>query len=205
MKKLKLVLLVTLFPTLLFSQGIELVPFAGYMFGGSVNYIQGKVKFENGMDYGLSLLVPMSPYVELELNYTQMQSSATFTPYTGYPGYEFQKTDIATNYFQIGGLSKFGDVDATAVPFGSFSLGATWFHTDDFGDEWRFSVVVGLGVKIMFSERIGIMLRGRLMMPMIFGGGGFYLGTGGSGAYVSSVVAPWQGDFNGGLIIKLGG
>lgn len=205
MKRLKLILLTTLFPTLLFSQGVELVPFAGYQFGGSVKYIQGKVDIENGMDYGLSLLVPMSPYVELELNYTRMESSASFTPYAGYPSYEFQKTDMATNYFQIGGLSKFGDVDAKAVPFGSFSLGATWFHTEDFGDEWRFSVVVGLGVKIMLSDRIGIMLRGRLMMPMIFGGGGLYFGTGGGGTYVSTFIAPWQGDFNGGLIIKLGG
>ena len=204
MNKLKLILLTTLFPTLLFSQGVELVPFAGYQFGGSVKYIQGKVDIENGMDYGLSLLVPMSPYVELELNYTRMQSSASFTAYAGYPGFENQRTDMATNYFQIGGLSKFGDVDATAVPFGSFSLGATWFQADDFGDEWRFSVVVGLGVKIMLSDRIGIMLRGRLMMPMIFGGGGFGFGTGGAGVYVSSVVAPWQGDFNGGLVIALG-
>ena len=205
MKKLKLIILITLFPTLIFSQGVELVPFAGYMFGGKVKYFEGDVKFENGMDYGLSILVPMSPYVELELNYTRMESQATFSPNPGYPALNYQKTNVATNYFQIGGLSKFGDVDATAVPFGSFSLGATWFHTDDFGDEWRFSIVLGLGVKIMFSERIGIILRGRLMMPMLFGGAGFGFGTGGSGVYVSSVVAPWQGDFNGGLVIKLGG
>ncbi len=57
----------------------------------------------------------------------------------------------------------------------------------------------------MFSERVGVMLRGRLMMPMYFGGVGIYAGTGGAGVGVSSVVAPLQGDFNGGLIIKLGG
>ena len=58
MKKLKLIILITLFPTLVFSQGVELVPFAGYMFGGKIKYIEGDVKFENGMDYGLSILVP---------------------------------------------------------------------------------------------------------------------------------------------------
>ena len=205
MKKLKLIILITLFPTLVFSQGVELVPFAGYMFGGSIKYIEGKVNIDNGMDYGLSLLVPVSPYVEVEVNYTRMESKASFTPYSGYPLLEYQETDLTTNYFQVGGLSKFGDVDAPAVPFGSFSLGATWFSPEQGTDVWRFSVVLGLGVKIMFSERVGIMLRGRLMMPMLFGGGGLYFGTGGGGAYVSSVVAPWQGDFNGGLVIKLGG
>ena len=64
--------------------------------------------------------------------------------------------------------------------------------------------MLGLGVKIMFSERVGIMLRGRLMMPMNFAGTSFYIGTGGSGLSVNSYVSPLQGDFNGGLIIKLG-
>ena len=65
--------------------------------------------------------------------------------------------------------------------------------------------MLGLGVKLMFSDRVGIMLRGRLMMPMTFAGVGFYAGTGGAGLTMNSWVAPLQGDFNGGLIIKLGG
>jgi hypothetical protein len=40
---------------------------------------------------------------------------------------------------------------------------------------------------------------------MNFAGTSFYLGTGGSGLSFNSIVAPFQGDFNGGLIIKLGG
>ncbi len=56
----------------------------------------------------------------------------------------------------------------------------------------------------MFSERIGIMLRGRLMMPMAFAGTSLYVGAGGGGVSLNSWVAPLQGDFNGGLIIKLG-
>ena len=39
MKKIKLLILTILFPTLMFSQGgVEIVPFAGYMFSGSVKY-----------------------------------------------------------------------------------------------------------------------------------------------------------------------
>ena len=49
------------------------------------------------------------------------------------------------------------------------------------------------------------MLRGRLLMPMNFAGVGFYAGTGGSGLTMNSYVTPLQGDFNGGLIIKVGG
>jgi hypothetical protein len=204
MKKLKLIILITLFPTLIFSQGVELVPFAGYMFGGKIKYIQGDIKLDNGMDYGISILIPTASRVEVELNYTRMESQATFTPNLGYPLLERKQSNVATNYFQIGGLSKFSE-GSMATPFGSYSLGATWFHSEDYGDEWRFSIVLGLGVKLMFSDRVGIILRGRLMMPMIFGGAGFGFGTGGAGIYASSFVAPWQGDFHGGLIFKIGG
>ena len=48
MKKFKLIVIVSLFPLLVFSQGAELVPFVGYMFGGSINYVEGKLKIENG-------------------------------------------------------------------------------------------------------------------------------------------------------------
>jgi hypothetical protein len=42
------------------------------------------------------------------------------------------------------------------------------------------------------------------MLPMFFGGVGFYFGTGGSGLSLNSYSAIVQGDFNGGLIFKLG-
>ena len=208
MKKIKLLLIAIIFPAMLFSQGgVEIIPFAGYMFGGSVKYYEGKVKIDNGVNYGVSVLVPMHQLLDIEINYTRMDSKASFTKYAGYPLLENKETTMATNYIQIGGISKFYSQNTKVTPFGSLSLGATWFSPTDgsFQDVWRFSAALGLGVKVMFSERIGIMLRGRLLMPMYFGGVGIYAGTGGSGVSVNSVVAPLQGDFNGGLIIKIGG
>lgn len=206
MKKLKLLTLIALFPTLLFSQGIEIVPFAGYMFGGSIKYTQGKLDVKDGMNYGVSVLIPVQSLIDVEINYTRMDSRATFRSYSGYPLYPDQDiNNLATNYFQVGGISKFYSANTKVSPFGSFSLGATWFSSPDLTDDaWRFSITLGLGVKMMVSDRIGIMLRGRLMMPMSFAGVGFYAGSGGSGLSMNSYVAPLQGDFSGGLIIKLG-
>ena len=208
MKKIKLLLVAIIFPAMLFSQGgVEIVPFAGYMFGGSVNYYEGKLKIDNGVNYGVSVLVPMHQLLDIEINYTRMDSKASFSKYAGYPLLENKETTMATNYIQIGGISKFYSQNTKVTPFGSLSIGATWFSPTDgsFQDVWRFSAALGLGVKVMFFDRIGIMLRGRLLMPMYFGGVGMYAGTGGSGVSVNSVVAPLQGDFNGGLIIKIGG
>lgn len=209
MKKIRLLLLAMLVPFALKSQfdGIEFVPFAGYMFGGSVNYYEGKVKVENGMNYGGSLLVPVHGLLDLEINYTRMHSKASFSPYYGYPNLGYAETNVATNYIQVGGISKFYSQHTQITPFGSLSLGATWFVPEDasFSTVWRFSAAAGLGVKVMFNNILGIMLRGRLLMPMYFGGVGIYAGTGGSGVSVNSVVAPLQGDFNGGILIKIGG
>ena len=74
----------------------------------------------------------------------------------------------------------------------------------DYNDRVLFSITAGLGAKIMFTERVGIMLRGRLMLPMFFGGVGFYAGSGGSGLSLNSYAALVQGDFNAGLVFKLG-
>lgn len=207
MKKLKLLFLTFMFPAILFAQGgVEIVPFAGYMFGGSVKYTQGKLNVSDAMNYGLALLVPVKSLVDIELSYTRMDSKASYRSYSGYPLYpDYDISSLSTNYFQIGGISKFHKGDSKVTPFGSFSLGATWFSADNIDDVWKFSATVGLGVKIMFSERVGIMLRGRLMMPMTFGGAGFYFGTGGSGLSLNSYITPLQGDFNGGLVFKLGG
>lgn len=209
MKRLKIILVATLFPILVSAQGgIEILPFAGYMFGGSVNFYQGKLKITDGLDYGGSLIIPIREIVDLEINYTGMQGEARFQVYPGYPDYSSETTKMSTNYFQIGVLKALSLQNPKIRPFGSFSVGATLFSLNDYTDTWRFSITAGLGAKFMLSDHIGIMLRGRFMMPMTFGGVGGYcgIGTGGSGCglSVNGYAQPLQGDFNAGLIIKLG-
>ncbi len=204
MKKIKLLLLVLMFPTFLFSQGIEIAPFTGYQFGGKIDYYEGEMKIYDGQNYGLSIFIPMKANMDVEFNYTRMGSKMTFSPYYIGSDFLYKESFVQTNYFQIGALKKLQLANEKVIPFGSFSLGATWFDTSDFGDKWMFSVVLGAGLKVMFSKKIGLIARGRLMMPMQFAGVGFYAGTGGSGMSANSYVAPLQGDFNIGLLIKLG-
>jgi len=214
MKKIKILLLVFLFPALIIAQGgAEIVPFAGYMFGGSIKYYEGKLDLKDGLDYGMSVLIPIQSLVDVEINYTRMDKvKATFNPYSGYAAFPYDEIYVSSNYFQLGGISKFYKSTSEIQPFASFSLGATWFDTsptseskyDSYTDVWRFSIALGLGVKFMFTDHVGVMVRGRMLMPMTFAGTSFYLGTGGSGVSMNSWVAPLQGDFNAGLIVKVG-
>lgn len=200
----KLLYLLFFLPTIAFSQ-VEIVPFAGYMFGGSLDFYQGKLKLDNGLDYGGSIIVPIRHVVSLELNYTHMTSDMSFTAYPGYPLYSDETSTTSTNYIQIGTIKDMTINNDQVTPFGSFSLGATWYSSDAYTTSWFFSITAGLGVKVMFSERVGIMLRGRLMLPMMFSGVGAYYGYGGGGGLtVNSYSSMVQGDFNGGLVFKLG-
>ncbi len=208
MRKLKLLIIAAFFPLISIAQGgFEIVPFAGYMFGGSVNFYEGKLKLTNGLDYGVSLIIPIREIVDIEINYTGMQGEAKFTSYQDYQNIEDDTTKMSTNYFQIGVLKSFSLNNPKVKPFGSFSAGATLFSLDDYYT-WRFSITAGLGVIIMFSDHIGIMLRGRFMMPMYFGGTEGYCGLGksgsGCGLSVNGYAQPIQGDFTGGLVIKVG-
>jgi len=203
MKSVVLSLLALTLSVSVFSQKVEIVPFTGFMFGGKISYVEGELKINDGQNYGVSVLKPIRQGMDLELNYTRMESRMDFSPYYGYD-YKSGETYIATNYFQVGAIKKLRSDSSRVIPFGSASLGATWFDSSDFGDEVRFSITLGAGLKIMLSDRIGIIGRGRLMMPMQFAGVGFTVGTGGAGLTAGSYITPLQGDFTAGLIIRLG-
>ncbi|MCF8348570.1 MAG: hypothetical protein K9G61_07120 [Bacteroidales bacterium] len=209
MMRSKLLFLALFIPFITFGQ-VEVVPYAGYMFGGGVQFLQGDLKIRDGVNYGASVIIPDVKYAtDLEISYTRLDSKAVFTAYPAYSSYDDDEVNISTNYFQIGIMKAFNET-GNFIPFGSFSAGATVFSpkTSQYSDTWRFSVALGLGVKMMFDERVGIMVRGRLLLPMNFGGvGGYYgFGTGGSGGglYVNSYATIVQGDFTAGLILKIG-
>ena len=207
--KAGLTLILTAFSTGLFAQDhkVELTPFGGYLLGGSVKFYEGKFKVEDAACYGANLAVQVRSGTFVELGWTGMQTQGNWNPYYEYSVSIPEGTvDMAVHHFQIGSVSELPLDNEAIRPYGTASLGTTWFNIqdDDADDEWLFSVAAGLGLKYFFNEKIGIRVQARLILPVVYNGGGFYLGTGGSGMYVSSTAPIVQGDFTGGLIIALG-
>ena len=206
--------IINLSPLTLKAQGVkvELTPLVGYQFGGSMKFIQGKFKVNNGLNYGGAISFALRHNVNLEISYSRMDTEGKWKPYTGYI-IDFPETDnigIAVNYLQFASVKELTLDNEMIKPFGLFSVGATWFQPKESGsqDEWLFSVAAGGGVKFFFNDRVGIRLQGRLLLPLIFNGAGFYFGIGSggpsTGVGVSSTSPIVQGDFQGGLIIALG-
>ncbi|RLD61951.1 MAG: hypothetical protein DRJ05_01450 [Bacteroidetes bacterium] len=193
------------YPNSVSAQGkIELSPLVGYQFGGKLRMYEGDLKIKDDMNYGLAISTEMAQDTRLEFIWTSMQTSADFRPYYGY-GYLEGGFDLNINYYQIGGLKEFPSGGAV-VPFGEFTMGAVQFTPSDVNvsETWRFSVALGGGAKIWLSDRIGIRLQGRLLMPLYFQGVSLYAGTGGSGMGVGAGVPILQGDFMAGLIFAFG-
>lgn len=208
---LGVLLLIT--PAISRAQGkVELSPFGGYMFGGSLNFYEGKFKVNNAANYGVAMDIKLDSETQIELMWTQMGTDAKFEPYYGYDYLATNTFDMNVGYIQIGGVREM-DLDKVR-PFGVFTLGTTYFIPKnvefadpsyvDIDDEWLFSMTLGGGAKIWFTDRVGIRLQGNLMLPMFWGGAGFTVGAGGSGFYVGTGTSMVQGSFTGGLIFALG-
>ena len=183
---------------------VEITPYGGYMFGGKLRFYEGDLKIENSGNYGLILDVEMAPDTKLEIFWSQMNTTAQFKPFYGYDYLQTDPFNMNVGYIQIGGVQEM-DMD-NIRPFGVFTLGTTYFLPQEgtYQDAWKFSVTLGGGVKIWFSDRVGIRLHGRLMLPMFWGGAGFTFGTGGAGLSMGAGTSMVQGEFAGGLIIGLG-
>ena len=215
MKKIITVLVfVFAFSGLVKSQGVEITPFIGYQFGGALKFIEGKLKVNNEMNYGLVVDIPIEDVGSLELYWSHMNTTAEWQPYSDYLiSYPDTSVNIGAGYIQIGGLKQ-GDIGTGIVKgFGSFTLGATYMiaqDTDISKNIWSFAMTFGGGLKIFpfQSDVVGFRLQARLMLPMYGAGTGFYCGIGtgggGCGVGVSSFSVLAQGDFTGGIIIKIG-
>ena len=186
---------------------VEITPFGGYLLGGSVKFYEGKFKVEDAACYGGMIAVQVSSGNFVEFSYTGMATQGDWRPYSNYElDHPETNVDMAVNHFQIGSVNELSLDNEAIRPYGTFTLGTTWLNIqeENSNDEWLFSVAAGLGLKYFFNERIGIRIQARMILPLVYNGAGFYIGTGGSGTYVSATAPIVQGDFTGGLIIALG-
>jgi hypothetical protein len=186
----------------------EITPFVGYQFGTSkISTVAGDLSTKGEMNYGAYLNVNVRPGGQLELVYSRQESELQLK---GIGGLNQKLTDMSIEYFHIGGLGYMQQ--GPAQPFGSFTLGATRYNPKQstievedrpplaVSDEWRFSIILGAGVKYFASERIGLRLQGHLSGTFLDTGGGVFCGFGDCslGLFGSGVL---QGDLSGGVVV----
>jgi opacity protein-like surface antigen len=169
-------------------QSVEIVPYVGYMFSSNLNTLDGEVKIDNGVNYGIIFDARFDEDVIVEEEPFDTIKSAF---------------DVNIEYFQGG--AQFEMEKGIFRPFAAFTLGATLFNpaNEDINSEWRFSFTFAGGIKYYFIKNIGVRLQWRFLLPVYFGGGALFCGERGCGASISGNTLLLQYDLTAGLVVVI--
>jgi hypothetical protein len=188
------------------ARRFELTPLVNYAWTGRIAAYgyesSGDLDIGNSASWGIAVDIDLHYEAQLELLFSRQDSYVEYLTYPG--GIQVDKVDVAMEYYQIGGLYRRPTDDIE--PYFLFTLGATRLAPKErgFRDAWKFSAIFGLGAKVWLSERIGLRLQGRILMPTLWSSTGFWCGTGGCGlGFGGGSVWP-QGDIGVGLAFRFG-
>jgi hypothetical protein len=191
------------------AQDVRLNAYSAYVFddsfetyNSSTNYYNGKVK--GGYQWGAGLEYKVRETTGVELLYYRQDTQVPVTYYDIIP--KSRTIDAGMNYILLGAnrYIKTGKIE----PFGGLLVGVAFFNdkSPQPGEEssiTKFSLGGRLGVNIWASDRVAIKLQAQLLTAVQGFGGGFYFGTGGTGAGVSTYSTITQLGLGGGLTFKL--
>lgn len=184
---------------------ITLLTFESYTFSDKFDTEYGTGKIQDGFQWGGGLEFGLSEVMAVEVIYQNLKTTAYYDGYYDFGASQRFNGDIGINYVMIGG-TRYAPLNDKISGFGTFDLGVAWSNPDESLNSesvTKFALGGRLGVRIMASEKVSIRLHGQLLSPVQWAGGGFYFGTGGSGAGVTTGSTIYQFNLGGSLNYRL--
>lgn len=181
----------------------ELTPFGGYRMGGSFDVEDEdgndrSVDLDDGSSWGVDLGIYRDQASFYELLYSTQDTSFDSTD----PALD--DVDVTTQYYHVGGTVLFAN-EQWAVPWLSLTLGATEFSADGFDSETKFSMSLGGGLRLPFSDNFAATLGLRGYLTFIDSDTGLfcYSGPTTGGCLVKSSGSSYiQGEATVGLTLR---
>ncbi len=166
-----IVLITAMIPGYVYAADFEITPFAGYTWGGDFTEetTGTKLAVDETSNYGIMLDIKQTDDSQIELYYSH-QSTRLHTEssgfYTGTPLF-----DLNIDYIHIGGT--YGMASGKVKPFVVGTLGATYMAPKGEGLDsvTKFSLGLGGGVKIFFTDHLGMRFEGRWFGTLFDGSG----------------------------------
>ena len=184
---------------------VEVSALAGYSLGGVRNFDEGRINIDNSFCWNVTVSVTDLPGgFSGELSFSRADSALYF--HSDSPDYSDTNFKMASNYILIGANKDFLQ-DKIRLFIGA-DIGSAWFDSKDSNvqDSWFFAFDIKGGMKIYFTEHLGLRLQGRFLLPLDFFDSGYYLGIGpgysGGGISFSGDAVIAQGDFSAGLLVR---
>jgi hypothetical protein len=151
---------------------VEISPFGGYQFGGSVLSRPGQLEIEPDVAYGVILDVRVRPDATIQMLYGRQDT--TLDLLSNDPFFPPRvRVGLAVEYYHLGGAVELGE--CRLRPYFALTLGATRFDpkVEDVGSEWRFSLGTGVGFKTYSRRGSGWRAEGRVWPTFLQTDGGF--------------------------------
>jgi hypothetical protein len=184
---------------------ITLLTFESYTFADKFETEYGQGKIQDGFQWGVGLEIGLAETAAVEIIYQNIKAEAYYDGYWDQGPSQRYNGKVGINYALVGG-TKYAPLNDKIAGFGTLDLGVAWSSPDESLESesvTKFAIGGRLGVRITASEKISIRLHAQLLSPVQWAGGGFYFGTGGSGAGVSTGSTIYQFNLGGSLNIKL--
>jgi len=177
------------------AQSVQITPFAGYAFGGSVRDLafDEERSFDAALAYGGTVSFPISESWRFELLYSRQP--------TKLKGGLAPAFDVTIERYLAGFQEEKGE-GGNVRPFGTIWFGATRFvpGLEGFDATTKFGAGVGLGVKSFLTKNLGLRFEARGFYTLVKGDSGSFC-LNGECLVVFSGTGLWQGDVSGGLIL----
>jgi len=184
---------------------ITLMTFESYTFPDKFSTEYGSGKIQDGFQWGGGLEIGLEETMAIELIYQNLKTNAYYDAYSLSGGSRRLEGNVGVNYMMLGG-TKYAPLNDVISGFGSLDLGVGWFNPSsslESSSITKFAWGGRLGVRFMASDKVSFRIHAQLLSPVQWAGGGFYFGTGGSGAGVSTGSTIYQFNLGGSLNLKL--
>ncbi len=161
-------LLLALSPLAARAQGplyrFELTPTASYNFGGTIqgghdSLFNSDLEVKDSEAFGVTFDIPLGSAIQLELLASRQSSELRFD--RGLFGGTTGVADFDVSYYHVGILWQFGDHRISPFVVASLGVGNLNPGVPGASSENRFSGSLGGGVKVFFSDNVGLRFEGR--------------------------------------------
>lgn len=212
MKKGLLFLFVSFISLSSFSQALRLNAYGAYSFRDKIDsrfdyndYYRGTIM--DGFQFGGGMEFMADDDYGIELSYQRLNSSADMYYYKG--GDQHTVFKLGSNFIMAGGNRYFDMKNKMIEPYAGAQLGLVVFSyknpdNGNSGTITKFGWGFKTGLNIWATDQVGIKLQAQVLSAVQSLGGGLYIGTGGSGAAVTTNSSIYQFGLGGGIAIKLG-
>ena len=197
------------------AQRTRINGYAGYVFNDKFdsyydpgNYYSGQI--DGGFQWGVGVEYVVQPRYSVELLYLNQQTKAP-TTYLGGTIVTVKNTnfDLGMNWVLVGANGIYPHPNGKLEGYAGLLIGMLIANIDnpDNGNSnsaTKFAWGLRLGGNIWANEKFGLKIEGKMLSAAQGAGGGFYFGTGGVGAGLSTYSTIYQFSIGGGLSIKVG-